>query len=99
MNLFRINSTASKINTLQPFENLRLAQSLDSQNMEQYMNKTALSSTARKIITAAVTTIFGLPSSQINALFASMYVSSGGGFDKLSLTEPGCAQEKRIKVN
>ena len=49
-------------------------------------------------MTAAVRTVFGCEPEQVNALFALTYAQAGGGFLRLSLTEPGCAQEKKIKV-
>lgn len=98
LNLTRLNSSASRVNMLHPFEDFNLANNLDSQNLEQLLFRNSFSSSARSIIIAAITTIFGLPLNQINALFAAMYVKSGGTIEKLSLAEPGCAQEKRVKV-
>ena len=50
------------------------------------------------MVTAAVRTVFGCEPEQLNALFALTYAQAGGGFMRLTLTEPGCAQEKKIKV-
>ena len=50
-------------------------------------------------MTAAVRTVYGCEPEQLNALFALTYAQAGGGFLRLTLTEPGCAQEKKIKVN
>ena len=49
-------------------------------------------------MTAAVRTVFGCEPEQLNALFALTYAQAGGGFMRLTLTDPGCAQEKKIKV-
>jgi hypothetical protein len=51
------------------------------------------------LVTAAVRTVFGCEPEQLNALFALTYAQAGGGFMRLTLTDPGCAQEKKIKVN
>jgi hypothetical protein len=50
------------------------------------------------LMTAAVRTVFGCEPEQLNALFALTYAQAGGGFMRLTLTDPGCAQEKKIKV-
>lgn len=50
------------------------------------------------LVTAAIRTVFGCEPEQLNALFALTYAQAGGGFMRLTLTEPGCAQEKKIKV-
>ena len=49
-------------------------------------------------MTAAVRTVFGCEPEQLNALFALTYAQAGGGLMRLTLTDPGCAQEKKIKV-
>jgi len=49
-------------------------------------------------VTAAVRTVFGCEPEQLNALFALTYAQSSGGFMRLTQTDPGCAQEKKIKV-
>lgn len=49
-------------------------------------------------MTAAVRVIFGCEPEQVNALFALTYAQAAGGFMRLTLTDPGCAQEKKIKV-
>ena len=50
------------------------------------------------LMTAAVRTVFGCEPEQLNALFALTYAQAGGGFMRLTLVDPGCAQEKKIKV-
>lgn len=50
------------------------------------------------LITAAIRTVFGCEPEQLNALFALTYAQAGGGFMRLTQTDPGCAQEKKIKV-
>ena len=72
LSLNKINSSANSINVLHPFENLKTAKRLDRKNLEQLMSKNSFSGATRAIIIAAITTIFGLPLSQINALFAAM---------------------------
>jgi hypothetical protein len=74
LSLNKINSSADSINVLHPFENLKIANNLDGKNLEQLLFKNSFSGSARAIIIAAITTIFGLPMSQINAFFAAMYV-------------------------
>lgn len=53
---------------------------------------------AKPLLAAAVRTIYGCEPEQINALFALTYAQAGGGFMRLALSDPGCAQEKKIKV-
>lgn len=50
------------------------------------------------MITAAVRTVFGCEPEQLNGLFALTYAQAGGGLMRLTMTDPGCAQEKKIKV-
>ncbi|CAF4928496.1 unnamed protein product [Rotaria sp. Silwood1] len=52
---------------------------------------------ATPLLTASVRTVFGCEPEQVNALFALTYTQAGGGFMRLSLTDPDCAQEKKIK--
>ncbi len=49
-------------------------------------------------MTAAVRTVFGCEPEQLNALFALTYAQASGGFMRLTQTDPGCAQEKKIIV-
>ena len=98
LNLNKINSFANKTNVLHPFENLKLARSLDSENLEQSLFKYSISATSRSIVRAAFATIFGLELNQVNTLYGAMYVKTGGSIERLSLSEPGCAQEKRVIV-
>jgi monoamine oxidase len=94
----KFNIGAKRISTLYPFENIHLANHLDSINLEQYLYTNSLSTKARSIMECAIKTIYGLESTQLNSLFALMYGKSGGGsVESLCFTEKDCAQEKRIK--
>jgi monoamine oxidase len=94
----KFNIGAKRMNTIYPFENLSLANHLDSINLEQYLYSNSLSARARSIVEAAVRAIYGVESNQINALFGLMYGKSAGGtMEALALAEKNCAQEKRIK--
>lgn len=94
----KFNIGAKRISTLYPFENIHLANHLDSINLEQYLYTNSLSTKARSIMEGAIKTIYGLESTQLNSLFALMYGKSGGGsLESLCFTEKDCAQEKRIK--
>lgn len=96
--MMKISSSCKKVSTLNPFENQAFAQSLDLINLESMLGSKSFTSTSRSIIDPTIRTIFGTELSQINGLFGSMYVKSGGGsVEKLALTEKGCAQEKRVK--
>ncbi len=53
---------------------------------------------ANALMTAAVRTVFGCEPEQLNALFGLTYAQAGGGIMRLTLTDPGCAQENKIKV-
>ena len=97
LKLNKINSTAAKVNTMNPFENLKLADQLDSTNLDQFLSKHSYSSAVKSILTAAVRVVYGLELNQINTLFGLMYIKSGGTIEKLTLAEKGCAQEKRVK--
>ena len=92
--LNKINSNANKVSSLHPYENHDLAKRLDSMSLETFMYSSSFNSTSRAISDAAIKVVYGMEASQINALFGVMYVNSGGSFDKLTLTEKGCAQEK-----
>ena len=95
--LNKVNSTAKKVSSLHPFENHEFAKRLDSMTMESFMYSSSFSSTSRSIADAAVKVVYGMEPNQINALFGAMYVNSGGSFEKLTLADKGCAQEKKIK--
>jgi monoamine oxidase len=95
--ILQINSTADKINTMNPFENLNLATRLDSTNLEQYLSLNSMTAATKAILMAAIRVVYGLELNQINTLFGLMYVKSGGSIERLTLVEKGCAQEKRLK--
>ncbi len=99
MIITKTNVNAKKISTLNPFENLELAKRLDKLNLENFLYSKSFTSSSKSIIDAAIKTIYGLELSQINALFALMYLNSGGGsIESLALSEPGCAQEKKGSI-
>ena len=92
--LNKINSNANKVSSLHPFENYELAKKLDSMSLDAFVYSSSFNSTSRAISDAAIKAVYGLDANQINALFGIMYVNSGGSFEKLTLADKGCAQEK-----
>ena len=96
--MMKINRLCAKTSTLDPFMTMDYARGLDETNSKDVILKNAYTNIAKGILDAAIRAIFGLESSQLNALFAIMYIRSGGGsMEAISLTEKDCAQEKRVK--
>ncbi len=98
----RLNSNNKKIDTLDPFRKLAIAESLDGKNLEQFLLKDMpfshmISETCKGMINAAIRVVYGCEMNQINSLYTSMFIKSGGSFESLTLTDKGCAQEKRVK--
>ena len=98
----KINKCSRKVPTLNPFKNIQFAQNMDSLNLDQFLRGQTLSSVlntvaCRGIIESALRVVFGLETNQLNSLFALMTINSGGSIERLTLTEKGCAQEKRVK--
>ncbi|CAF3205954.1 unnamed protein product [Rotaria sp. Silwood2] len=93
--VFRLECLASNVPTWNPM-NTRNADYLDEHTLADLM-KPWIRNSAKPLMTAAVRTVFGCEPEQINALFAFTYAQAGGGFMRLTLTDPGCAQEKKIK--
>jgi monoamine oxidase len=77
MILSKVNSYADKVNTLHPFENLKLAQQLDSSNLDTFLFTNYFTSVSRAIVQSAIRTVFGAEVNQINTLFGLTYVKSG----------------------
>jgi monoamine oxidase len=98
MTLNKSNSHAKKVSTLRPFENIEFATKMDMMNLEKFLySGLSFSSSQRSIIDAAIKTIYGFEPSQLNTLFALMYIKSAGSFEALALCNEGCAQEKKVK--
>jgi len=100
--LSKINSNNKHIDTLDPFKKLAIAESLDGRNLEQFLIKDTplthlISNTCKGVINSAIRVVFGCETSQVNSLYSSMFIKSGGSIERLTLTEKGCAQEKRVK--
>ena len=74
-----------------------MAKNFDKKSFEQYFGITLFTKASKSIVSIAVRLIFGLESSQINSLFGLTYVNSAGSIEALTLSEKGCAQEKRLK--
>lgn len=74
-----------------PFENVNLAQHLDEISLSQHLYSNSVSTNARTIVENAVRFVFGLESTQLNALFALMHGKSGG-----SLFKPNLCREKKL---
>jgi monoamine oxidase len=93
----KINRNAGKVSTIEPY-NSSYAAALDSTNIKQFLYSSSFTSSSKSIIDAAIRTVYGLEPSQLNTLFALMYVKSGNGtIESLTLTEKNCAQEKKVK--
>jgi monoamine oxidase len=95
--LFKINRNANKLTTMEPFKKIEQAQQFDASNLNYFLYKNSFSKVSRSIVNAALRTVFGLEPEEINTLFGLMYVKSGGTIESLTLTDPNCAQEKRVK--
>ncbi|CAF0875894.1 unnamed protein product [Rotaria sp. Silwood1] len=93
--VFRLESLASNVPTWNPMMT-RNADYLDQHTFADLM-KPWIRNAAKPLMTAAIRTVFGCEPEQLNALFALTYAQAGGGFMRLTLTDPGCAQEKKIK--
>ncbi|CAF3696692.1 unnamed protein product, partial [Rotaria sp. Silwood1] len=93
--VFRLESLVSNVPPWNPMMT-RNADYLDQHTLADLM-KPWIRNSATPLLTAAVRTVFGCEPEQVNALFALTYAQAGGGFMRLSLTDPGCAQEKKIK--
>ncbi|CAF1073357.1 unnamed protein product [Rotaria sordida] len=93
--VFRLESLASTVPTWNPMMT-RNADYLDQRTLEDLM-KPWIHNRAKPLMTAAIRTVYGCEPEQVNALFALTYAQAGGGFMRLTLTDPGCAQEKKIK--
>lgn len=95
--IININRNVSKINTLEPFLNLSHARKLDSTNLKDHFYKNCFTKTAKAIFDAGVRTIYGIEGSELNALFATMYIrSSGKCWEAIQYTDKDCAQENRV---
>ncbi|CAF1341491.1 unnamed protein product [Adineta ricciae] len=94
-NVFRLESLASNIPTWNPM-NARNSNYLDQRTFADLM-KPWIHNSMNPLMVAAVRTVFGCEPEQLNALFGLTYAQAGGGFLRLTLTDPGCAQEKKIK--
>jgi monoamine oxidase len=95
--LSKLNSNSTKVNTLRPFEKIKFSTKMDSTNMERFLFSSSFNKIAKSIVEVAFRAIIGLELSQVNALFGLLYTKSAGSFEALSLCEPGCAQEKKVK--
>lgn len=93
--VFRLESLASNVPTWNPMMT-RNANHLDEHTFADLM-KPWIYNSINPLMTAAVRTVFGCEPEQLNALFALTYAQASGGFMRLTLTDPGCAQEKKIK--
>lgn len=94
-NIFQLENACASVPTWNPMMT-RNAETLDQQTFAHLM-KPWISNSMNPLMTAAVRTVFGCEPEQINALFALTYAQAGGGLMRLTLTDPGCAQEKKIK--
>ncbi|CAF4545478.1 unnamed protein product [Rotaria socialis] len=94
-NVFRLENLVSTVPTWNPMMT-RNADYLDQHTLADLM-KPCIRNSAKPLFAAAVRTIFGCEPEQLNALFALTYAQASGGFMRLTLTDPGCAQEKKIK--
>lgn len=92
----KINRNANTLDTLDPCLSDTAAK-LDSYNSKQFLYDSSFTQSAKSIMDAAIRTVYGLEANQLNALHALSYVKSGGSIEALTLTEPNCAQEKRVK--
>ena len=94
----RVDRYVKKLSTIDPFENKKLAEKLDKQNLKDYLFSKSVTPTVRSIFTSNMRTIFGLELEQVNNLFGLMYFKSGGGtIEAITYSDEGCAQEKRVK--
>jgi monoamine oxidase len=94
----RVNKYLKKISTLNPYEDKKLADHLDSSNLKSFLMSKSNTATVRSIFNSNMRTIYGLEISQVNNLFGLMYVKSGGGeVEAICYSDEGCAQESRVK--
>ncbi len=91
----KFNIGAKRLNTIFPFQNIYLANHLDSINLDQYLYSNSLSTNSRCVVEAGIKTVFGVESNQLNALYALTYAKSTGDGTFESLVDT--AQEKRVK--
>jgi monoamine oxidase len=97
MMITKTNTNVAKINTLRPFEQMQLAAKLDSMNSEQWLFASSFNQTARTFVETNNRANYGLEMNQQNALFGLVYTKAAGSFEALNLSNPGCAQEKKVK--
>lgn len=103
LKMSKINNSSKKVPALNPFQNIRFAQDMDSLNIDQFLNQRGMltyvfnSVACRGTIQSAFRVVFGLELNQLNTLYGLMFVNAGGSIERLTLAEKGCAQEKRVK--
>jgi len=93
--IFRLENLVGTVPHWNPMMT-RNAEYLDQHTFADLM-RPWIKNSLNPLITAAIRTVFGCEPEQLNSLFALTYAQAGGGFMRLTQTDPGCAQEKKIK--